>query len=289
MICQDEIIWVGTNEALSEAIEKLLLSEAVAIDTEYDSFRYFREKLCLIQMWASRSCFLFDPLSPLDLAPLGELFSNPSILKIFHAGENDIRLLKRDYSFSVVNIFDTAKAAALLGEEHLSLEHLVVKYLGVMFEKKRKIQRSRWDRRPLTAKQLAYASLDVKYLYDLYRVLREKLSARNLLGAAEEAFEGVAHTVWCGRIFNHRGYKKILNRHVFSPEEQEKLKAIYEWRHSVAEKLNQAPFMILTDDELAQVVQEGVSTLDPKKEKRWGKEIREIFFREGDYGADIPR
>lgn len=95
---------VDTQKKLSRAIDDLEQAKILSIDTEYDSFRYFREKLCLIQIHANKTTYLFDPLDNLNLSFLGRYFDNQHILKILHAADNDIRLLKRDYRFNFKNI-----------------------------------------------------------------------------------------------------------------------------------------------------------------------------------------
>jgi len=99
--------WVDTLVKRRYAEKEIKASPVLCIDTEYDSFRYFRDKLCLIQIKAEKRTYLFDPLNDLDISFLAEPFANSAILKILHAGDNDIRLLKRDYGFAFKNIFDT--------------------------------------------------------------------------------------------------------------------------------------------------------------------------------------
>ncbi len=278
VIGEEKIKWIDAPPLLEGAVADILRSYVVAVDTEYDSFRYFREKLCLVQLATLDVFYLFDPLSGLDLSDLGEIFSCPQILKIFHAGENDIRLLKRDYGFCVKNIFDTAKAASLLGEEHLALAHLVRKYLGMELEKKKSIQRSRWDQRPLSSSQIAYATLDVAYLFDLHRVLADELKARGCLEEAKAAFEAISTVSWRGRPFRPRGYRRFVEQGSLSAIEERKLKALYEWRYFLAADLDLAPFMILSDSELVEVARKGLAALSPEKRQRWGEEIEVHVF-----------
>ena len=54
---------------------------------------------------------LIDPLAVDDLSPLGAVLADPSIVKIFHAADYDIRCLRRDYGFVVNGLFDTMVSA----------------------------------------------------------------------------------------------------------------------------------------------------------------------------------
>jgi ribonuclease D len=113
--------FVNTPAQLKMAEETIRMSDIICIDTEYDSFRYFRDKLCLIQIQTGEKTWLIDPLADLDLSFLGNVLNDRKILKIFHAGDNDIRILKRDFAFAFRNIFDTHRAASLLGYRQLAL------------------------------------------------------------------------------------------------------------------------------------------------------------------------
>ena len=98
-------ILVDSHNKLERAARDFERAKVLSIDTEYDSFRYFNEKLCLIQIYANSTTYVFDPLGNLNLSFLGGFFENRHIVKIFHAADNDIRLLRRDYEFKFRNIF----------------------------------------------------------------------------------------------------------------------------------------------------------------------------------------
>jgi len=162
-------LWVDARQKLPKVREEIEKADVIAIDTEYDSFRYFREKLCLLQIGTEQRIFLIDPLEPsIDLSFLGKVFANPHQVKVIHAGDNDIRILNRDYRFEFANVFDTHRAASLLGSNHLSLSSVIEQYLGVHLEKPKKMQRSRWEKRPLTEEQMSYAAEDTQLLIPLH-------------------------------------------------------------------------------------------------------------------------
>jgi len=105
---------VDTPETVRLAAEHLRKASLLGIDTEYDSFRYFREKLCLIQIYAPETTYVLDATTDLDFSFLARPFKSKSVVKILHAADNDIRLLKRDYGFEFQNIFDTHRAGMIL-------------------------------------------------------------------------------------------------------------------------------------------------------------------------------
>lgn len=271
---------VNTPEAARRAAEHLRKASILGIDTEYDSFRYFREKLCLIQIYAPTTTYVLDATADLDLSFLARPFKSKSIVKILHAADNDIRLLKRDYGFEFQNIFDTHRAAMLLGFRQLSLDKMIKEFLDVDLKKSKKMQRSRWDHRPLTEEQLEYAVQDVTLLPALYEKQRTGLREQGLESAAREAFAKIAAASWQERTFDRHGYSKIKGYYALAREQKELLKKLYIWRFEQAKEVNCAVFMFLPDEKLAELVQKKDSLQDilsPEKYRRYRSEIEKIL------------
>jgi len=67
---------IDTPQKLEAAQGDILNARRIGIDTEYDSFRYFREKLCLIQICTESRAYIFDPL-----LKYGYLFSGSCLHK----------------------------------------------------------------------------------------------------------------------------------------------------------------------------------------------------------------
>jgi ribonuclease D len=279
-------IWVDSRSKVDEAKNRIERSLTICVDTEYDSFRYFREKLCLIQIKAANRTYLFDPLSKLDFSFLGSTFSDPGIVKIMHAGDNDIRILKRDYGFEFKNIFDTHRAAAILGCHHLSLNSIILQYLGVKLNKTKRMQRSRWENRPLTGEQICYAVLDTAYLTDLYVRLKDKIKQERLEIVASEAFEKMRAVKWHEKTLNLNGHLKIKGAKDLNGYQRRRLMALYRWRFKKAKETNIARFMILSNQNILDLSKAEIQSVESieknanissKKAKTLGQEIVEVL------------
>ena len=148
----------------------------IAVDTEADSFYHYQERVCLVQITAGGRDWLVDPLRGLDIRPLGAVLADPERTKVFHDGEYDVLILKRQFGFAFAALFDTRVAAAALGMEAPGLAAVVHAHYG--FELDKSQQRSDWSRRPLSKEQVAYARLDTHYLVPLMHAFGDELEER---------------------------------------------------------------------------------------------------------------
>jgi len=280
-------LWVDSDAKVEEAKDDLERSSLIALDTEYDSLHYFRAKLCLVQIRAAKRTYVFDPLNGIDLSFLRPYFADSDLLKVAHAGDNDIRILKRDYGFEFRNLFDTHRAAHLLGCRYLALSRIVEEYLGVEIEKTKTMQRSKWEVRPLSAGQLQYAVQDTAYLADLYRRLDEKLCRRGMKDQARKAFEEIAAVSWREKTLDLVGHRKIKGYKTLTAEARERLKRLYRWRFKKACETNRAMFLILSDSALLSLsertwrsLEELRSTgiLSQEKISAYGSELVETLY-----------
>jgi ribonuclease D len=275
---------VDTPSQLKKAEDPICKAGIIALDTEYDSFRCFRDKLCLIQVQTGAETWLIDPLAGLDISFLGKVLNDRAVLKIFHAGDNDIRILKRDYAFAFRNLFDTHRAASLLGCRHLSLATLLESYLDVALVKK--MQRSRWDLRPLSEEQLDYAALDTAHLLDLYRRLDGELSEKGLTKQAQQIFNGMTEVEWQPKILDSWAHRRLPGYSTLTTEQKDRLRRLFHWRFEKAQATNCALFMLLTDRQLIDLSRlenpaleslTGPGLLSPEKAHRFGPELLTIL------------
>lgn len=280
-------VWVDTPQKRRQALEDISGAPEVAMDTEYDSLRYFRDKLCLIQVGTEERTYLFDPLDrKFDFSFLGKICKSPAQVKILHAGDNDIRILKRDYGFEFKNVFDTQRAASLLGSELLALSTVIETYLGVSLNKTKRLQRSRWENRPLTEEQIQYAVRDTAYLIALYRRMKPEIVGRGLEEQARKAFAAVASARWSEKAFDERSLRGIKGYQDLEDLQKRRLRALYRWRFERARETNTPRFMILSDQNLLDIARTGAGSirsleelcgLTSQKAEAYGPEILDVL------------
>ncbi|NNL65488.1 MAG: ribonuclease D [Myxococcales bacterium] len=240
-------------KALCRHLEK---ERVVAFDTEADSFYHYFDKTCLIQVADRKKNWLIDPLAlggATELAPLAPIFASPDIRKIFHAAEYDIYILKRDFGFEFMNLFDTMVSAQLLGYPSVGLAALAERHFDVSLPKDE--QRSDWSVRPLTGNQLSYAAADVVYLCRLADKLERELRKAKRLDWAYEEFAALTRRAWPAREFDKLGYLKIKGARGLDPESLAALRELFLMRDARARKLDRPPFKVLGNRALLEIAQ----------------------------------
>lgn len=237
--------FIDTDDAFAALLREIEGEPALAVDTESNSFHAYVEKVCLLQLSTRTSDFVIDPFK-VDLRPLGRLLANSAIETVLHAADYDIRSLKRDYAFTIANLFDTMLAAKLLGRPEVGLAALVQDQFGVRLAKQH--QRSDWGRRPLSADQVAYAYMDTRYLLPLRDLLARELRSRGLESEARAQFARQAACVPRPREFDLEGYRKIRGFRSLDHVARAVARALYLLREERARAANKPPFKIYGND-----------------------------------------
>jgi ribonuclease D len=247
---------VNTRADLDALVQELLGEKIVAIDTEADSFYHYFDKTCLVQVATRTQIYLIDPLAlggPAELAPLGPVFAAPDIVKVFHAAEYDLFVLKRDCRFTFQNLFDTMVSAQLLGYPSVGLASIAERHFGVNLPKDE--QRSDWSIRPLRAKQLSYAAADVLYLIELTEKLGRELRAAKRMRWAQEEFETLCGREWPERGFDELGYVKLKGARKLDPHGLSVLRELYLMRDARAREIDRPPFKVLGNRTLLEIAE----------------------------------
>ncbi len=161
------------------AARKLEGATELAVDLEADSMHAFRARLCFLQVGTDSDVFLFDTLVPgVEAGLLAPLMADPARTKFFHAAQGDLQFLA-ETGVRVQGLFDTHRAATLLGWPKVGLADLARERLGVELPKEH--QQSDFSLRPLPAEMRDYIANDVRYLCELGRQVREECRKADIL------------------------------------------------------------------------------------------------------------
>jgi ribonuclease D len=159
---------------LAEFCARLSSADYVTVDTEFMRESTFWPILCLVQVAGPDEAECIDSLAPdIDLTPLYELMADETVLKVFHAGRQDLEIFYHAMGTVPHPVFDTQLAAMVCGlGDQIGYENLLAQTIGVTVDKSSRF--TDWSRRPLSDKQLNYAMGDVTHLRPVY----EKLATR---------------------------------------------------------------------------------------------------------------
>ncbi len=167
---------IADSATLAELCTRLARSDFVAVDTEFMRENSYWPDLCLIQIADANEAAAIDPKAPgIDLQPLLDLMvANPDVLKVFHAGGQDLEIVHNMTGKTPFPLFDTQVAAMALGMgEQIGYSNLVESMVGVKLDKGARF--TDWGRRPLDQRQLEYAIGDVTHLVRLFPKLLARL------------------------------------------------------------------------------------------------------------------
>jgi len=243
---------ITTTEELTDLCERLAKSEFVAVDTEFMRENTFYPLLCLIQLGNEEEAAAIDPLAPgIDLTPMLELFcNNEDVLKIFHAGGQDVEIIYNLTGKTPHPIFDTQVAMMAISQsEQIGYANLVESWLGKTIDKGARF--TDWSRRPLTERQIEYAIGDVTYLAKIFPRMLKKLikSGRGVwLNAEMEKLADPANYANDLEVAWHRIRAPSRNPQVLG-----RLKAIAAWRETEAQAKDIPRGRIMRDETLADV------------------------------------
>lgn len=181
-------MYIANQENLVAFVERAMRSSVLAIDTEFLREKTYYAKLCLIQLATDDEAVIVDPFSVGDLGALKPVLENESVVKLFHAGSQDLEILLREVGVLPRPIFDTQVAAALLGHtQQIGYAALVGTECGVTLKKIDSF--TDWSRRPLSESQLEYAADDVLYLPRMYARMRAQLDRKGRLSWLDRDFK----------------------------------------------------------------------------------------------------
>ena len=167
---------ITTSAALADLCSRLAKADFVCVDTEFMRENTYWPELCLIQIADSEEAAAIDPLAPgLDMQPLMDLLvNNEDVLKVFHAGGQDVEIIYNITGKTPHPIFDTQIAMMAVSQsEQIGYSNLVESWLGTVVDKGARF--TDWSRRPLTERQIDYAIGDVTYLSTIFPKLLKRL------------------------------------------------------------------------------------------------------------------
>lgn len=243
---------ITDSATLAALIERLSAHDFVAVDTEFMRENTYWPELCLLQIASPDEAAAIDPLAEgLDLKPLWDLLvDNEDVLKVFHAGGQDVEIVVNLTGKVPHPLFDTQVAAMALGYgEQVGYSNLIESMLGHQLDKGARF--TDWSRRPLDTRQIDYAIGDVTHLATIFPKMVAKLKRTDRGQWLDEEMERLADL--SSFVFAPEDAWKRLKLPSRNPAVLGRLKAIAAWREVEARGKNLPRGRIIKDDTLAEL------------------------------------
>ena len=241
---------ITDSASLANLCARLSTATFITVDTEFMRENSYWPELCLIQIADENEAAAIDPMADgIDLKPLLDLLvENEEVLKVFHAGGQDIEIVYNLTGKTPHPLFDTQIAAMALGQgEQIGYQNLVETYLGIAVDKGARF--TDWSRRPLDKRQIEYAIGDVTHLSVIFPKMLDRLRKTGRGAWLDQEMERIADPE------NYRNDPEESWRRVRiagrKPEVLGRLKALARWREIEAQGKDLPRGRIVKDETLA--------------------------------------
>ena len=252
--------FITTSSDLAALCARLRKERFVTVDTEFMRERTYWPELCVVQLASDTEVAVVDAQAPgLDLAPLGELFADQAVMKVFHAARQDIEIFVLRFGDVPRPLFDTQVAAMVAGfGDQVGYDSLVSAITGGHIDKAHRF--SDWSARPLSNAQITYAAADVTHLRIVYERLTERLARDNRMEWVSEEMSLLAdpatyrpdpEQMW------ERLRPRTSNRRMLAV-----LRAVAAWREREAQRSNIPRQRMLKDEALLEIAAITPDTVD---------------------------
>ena len=240
---------ISDSATLANLCQRMSTAQFVAVDTEFMRENTFWPELCLIQIADANEAAAIDPMADgLDLSPLLDLMTaNDDVLKVFHAGGQDIEIVYNLTGRTPHPLFDTQVAAMALGQgEQVGYSNLVDQWLGISLDKGARF--TDWSRRPLDKRQIDYAIGDVTHLAKIFPMMLDRLIKTGRGTWLDNEMERLADpSNYVTEPYDAWRRVKIASR---KPDVLGRLRALAAWREHEARTKNLPRGRIVKDETL---------------------------------------
>ena len=251
---------ITTTKTLAEACGRLARHAFVTVDTEFLRESTYYPRLCVAQMASPDEAVVVDALANgIELGPFFDLMANDQVIKVFHAGRQDIEICWHEAGIIPTPIIDTQVAAMVLGYGNsISYDQLVQRITGDSLDKSHRF--TDWTRRPLSSAQLAYAISDVTHLRDVYLELSADLGRRGRIDWMQEEMRTLT-SPGTYRFEPEHAWERLKTR-VRKPRELAVLIEIAAWREREAQERDVPRGRVLKDDVVGDIAVQAPTTIE---------------------------
>ncbi len=253
-------MYIESQDELVSFVQRAANSSLLAIDTEFLREKTYYAKLCLLQIATDDEVVIIDPLAVSDITALAPLLVDERIVKIFHAGHQDLELLYRNVGVLPSPVFDTQIAAALLGHtQQIGYGSLVGALCGVRIKKADSF--TDWSHRPLSDSQIQYAGEDVVYLPKIYATMKRRLEEKGRLEWLRNDFAELSDPSRY-EVDERERFRRLKHVSSLSRCQMAAAREMAAWREAAARERNIPRKWVLSDEQIVEACKREPRTID---------------------------
>jgi ribonuclease D len=238
----------------------------ITVDTEFLRDRTYWPQLCLVQIAGPTEAAAIDTLaSGIDLNSMYELMADRDLLKVFHAGRQDVEIFFHRMGSIPEPLFDSQVAAMVCGfGDQVGYEALVSKLVGARVDKSSRF--TDWSNRPLSQKQLKYALADVTHLRPAYEKLSKSLEKSGRTHWLDQEM-GVLMDPETYQLEPKNAWRRLKSRNK-NPRFHAILRELAAWREREAQSRNVPRNRVIRDDAILEIAAQVPASVEALRNMR---------------------
>ncbi len=250
---------IEDHSSLQTLCQQYSKASVLAIDTEFVRTRTLYPRLGLLQVFDGQQLALIDPIAIDDLSPFWQLLANENITKVLHACSEDLEVFLTNANCKPVNLIDSQIMMSFLGHG-LSMGYaaMVEHFTGIELDKSE--SRTDWIKRPLTQKQLNYASADVEHLFAIYPKLLAEIEQAGRFDYAKQETALLIERKFTP-IDENQLYRQIKLAWRLNTKQLNALQHLAKWRYQQAKKRDLPLGFVVKEHTLMAVAQHNPQSL----------------------------
>lgn len=254
-----EQLFIQNQKDLDQFVSQISQHDWVSLDTEFLRTKTYYAKLCLIQIAIPDYLAIIDVIQDdLDLSGFYSCLMERTL--VMHACRQDLEVLYNQCKQMPKAVFDTQLAAAFVGfRDQIGYANLVEEMIDVKLKKSH--TRTNWEQRPLSPGQLEYAYDDVRYLHQIFPILRDRLKDLGRQTWYQEEMLTQLQVEWvCGD--PQQSWERVRGIKQLKPKQMTIAQGLAQWREQTAQQLDRPRNWILKDEDLLMLAKRQPKTED---------------------------
>lgn len=244
-------LYINNQSQLETACKEIEQCKVLCVDTEFHRESTYYPEFALLQIYGNNRCWIIDPIELTDLTSIWKIMVDQTILKVFHAGRQDVEIIVKESGAMPLPLFDSQIAAALLGYgQQIGFGNLVQRITKKELAKQESF--SDWKARPLRQKQLDYAADDVIWLMPVYQHLKERLEAEGRLSWLHEEQNSLCDLATY-QLDESTVFWRVKGSNRLKGKQLATLRSLAAWREQQAQRHNIPRRRMIADEQIIEM------------------------------------